>query len=211
MAITTGSRIAVTLKMLMSSQTIMQVWTYNVLEIVGTPTAAHYGQAWWNHVKATYRALSAVGLGSVFQSVLVTELGNPTGEYGEFGIPLAEKAGTRAAPADADVMPIFVAAGVRLNVPARVTRPGQKRFPFLTQTDVVLNDLQSQFTTLLTSHMDVMIANMTLGAPAAGVVLVPAVVGLNADGTIRGSQVTTSYTINPQVTSQVSRKVGHGF
>lgn len=210
MAISTGSKISMSLVYNFDSQICMNVWTYNVLELVGTPTAAQYAQAWWNHVKTAYRGIAALAWGPAFVSVKCAELGNPLGEYGEFGIPTVEKTGTRTNPTDADFLPNFNAAGVRLTVGTRITRPGQKRIPFLTQNDVLTNALQSGFITPLTALMDVMVANMTLGAPAAGVVLVPCVVGLNSDGSIRASQFVTGYLINPRVTSQVSRKVGHG-
>lgn len=211
MAITTGSKIAVTLVMNLANQTLMNVWQYNVLELVGIPNAAQYGQAWWGHVKTNYRAISAVGLGNVFQSVRVVELGNNTGEYGEYSIPSNEQAGTRANPTDGDAEVLFVAAGVRLTVPSRLTRPGQKRFPFLTQNDTAAQQLSSAYIAILTTLMGTMTANMTLGAPAAGVVLVPSVVGLNADGTIRASQAVSGYVINTNPTSQVSRRIGRGI
>jgi hypothetical protein len=211
MAITTGSRIAITLNQVLASQEVMNVWTYSVLEIVGTPTAANYAEAWWNHVKAGYRGLASSSFGAVFTGVRVTELGNSTGEYGEWNIPSGEQTGTRTPPADPDAMPVFVSAGVRLSVGTRRTRPGQKRFGFLTQTDANSQTLGTAYQTALATLMGTMVNNMTLGAPAAGVVLVPNIVGLNADGTIRDSQLVTGYLINPTITSQVSRRVGRGI
>jgi len=211
MAISTGSKIAISLIASQSAQQCYMVWTYNVLEIIGTPTAAHYSEAWWNHVKTLYRALPVIAQGNVFLSVKTQELGNPTGEYGEYGIPIGEQVGTRANPTDSDFLPAFNAVGVRLTVGTRATRPGQKRFPFLTQNDVLSNAVQTSYITPLTTLMNLMTANMTLGAPAAGVVLVSTVVGLNADGTIRASQFVTGHKVNPTVTSQVSRKVGRGI
>lgn len=211
MAITTGSRISVALTMNNLSQVQMNVWDYIVLELVGTPTAGNYAEAWWNHVKTLYRAICPAANTTGFQSVRVSELGNPTGEYGEFAVPAGEKAGTRAAPADPDLLPSYAAVGVRLSVATRATRPGQKRFGFLTQADFVNNDLQAAYNTPLVALMNLMAANMTLGAPAAGVVLVPSVVSLNADGTIRTSQVVTGYAINAKATSQVSRRYGRGI
>lgn len=211
MAITTGSQIAVTLNMNLAAQTGMSVWTYNVLEIVGTPTAANYAEGWWNHVKTAYRSIVAASYGAILNSVFVSEMGNPLGEYGEWTIPVAEQTGTRTAPADPDPMPVFNAAGIRLAVGTRVTRPGQKRIPFLTQSDANSQVLSSAYTTLLNTFMGTMVANMTLGSPAAGVVLIPSVVGLNADGTVRAHQAITGFSVNPNITSQVSRRVGRGI
>jgi hypothetical protein len=211
MAISTLSKIAVSLKFTLASQSMMNVWTYNVLELVGTPNAAQYGEAWWNHVKTNYRALAASAFGPTFVSVRVSELGNPTGEYGEFAIPSGEQTGTRASSADPDTLPVFLACGVRLSVPSRVTRPGQKRFAWLQQGDVSSQSVAGTYITALTTLMGTMTANMTLGAPAAGVVLVPNVVGLNADGTIRASQGISGFIIDTVATSQVSRRQGRGI
>lgn len=211
MAITTGSKISVTLNMTTAGYVAQNVWSYNVLELVGTPSASHYGEAWWNHVKVAYRSIAALGWGASFKSVRVLELGSSVGEYGEFSIPAGEQTGTRANPVDADVTPVFLAAGVRLTVPTRVTRPGQKRLPFLTQADQASQDISVAFKALVATMMDTMTANMTLGAPAAGVVLVPSVVGLNSDGTIRASQVVSGYVVADKVTSQLSRKAGSGI
>lgn len=211
MSITTGSSIAITLNMTAAGYVAQNVWSYNVLELVGTPTAANYGEAWWNHVKTNYRATCAAVWGSSFKSVRVVELGNPAGEYGEFSIPSDEQAGTRANPADSEVTPVFLAAGVRLTVATRLTRPGQKRIPFLCQSDQNSQDLSSGFKSLVETLMGTMTSNITLGAPAAGVVLVPAVVGLNTDGTIRASQAVTGFVVADKVTSQVSRKAGRGI
>nr|CRY95698.1 hypothetical protein [uncultured prokaryote] len=210
MAISTGSRISISLSQVSAGQVQMNVWDYVVLELVGTPTAGNYAEAWWNHVKDDYRAIALAAWGSTFTAVKVTELGNPTGDYGEYAIPAGERAGTRTSPTDADAMPSYTAAGVRLGVSTRATRPGQKRIGFLTQSDVLGNDLQAGFNALLVTLMDTMKTNMTLGSPAAATVLVPSVVSLNADGTIRTSQVITGYAINQHVTSQVSRRYGRG-
>lgn len=210
MAITTGSRIRIALTQNSLGETQMNVWDYIVLELVGTPTAGNYAEAWWNHVKTVYRALPTTAMTTAFSSVRVTELGNPEGEYGEYSVPVGERAGTRTPPGDSDNLPSYSAVGVRLSVATRATRPGQKRFGFLTQADLVNNDVQGPIGTIITNLMNVMTANMTLGAPAAGVVLVPSVVGLNADGSIRTSQVITGYAINAKATSQVSRRYGRG-
>lgn len=210
MAITTGSRVTVAVNYALAGQQFMNVYNYIVLELVGTPTAGDYAQAWWNHVKTNYRALCSAYFGDAFTSVRVTETGNSTtGEYGEYAVPVGERAGTRSY-SSGEALPTFVAAGVRLIVATRSTRPGQKRFPFLMEADVNGAGLQSGYSTILATLMGTLTANMTLGAPAAGVVLVPSVVGLNADGTIRTSQVVTGYSINSNVTSQVSRKIGRG-
>lgn len=210
MAIATGSKIAVSLQMAFSGNVAMNIWQYNVLEIVGTPTAAHYAEGWWNHVKTGYRALCLTGWTPAFLSVRVAELVAGVGEYGEYAIPSEEQAGSRTPPTDSDPAVSFNAAGVRLTVGTNATRPGQKRFPFLTQQDQTGQTLGAAYTALLVTLMNTMTANMTLGAPAAGVVLVPNVVRMNPDGSVAAAQLVTGYSINPYVTSQVSRKQNRG-
>jgi len=211
MAIGTGSLIEVAITLGKPNEGQMNVWQYLVLDFTGIPLAAEIGQAWWNNCKATYRALALATWGQNFQKVSVRELNNPTGEYGEYSISSSEQAGTRSSPTDSDPQPAFVAVGVRLSVSTRATRPGQKRFGFLTQTDCVGNTLQSAYKGLLDSHMGVMVAQHVLGAPALGVVLVPHVVRKDTAGFTTANQAILGYAINDNVTSQVSRRIGRGM
>lgn len=211
MAITTLSKIRVSCVYNLANMVGMNTFDYNVLEIIGTPTADHYAQAWWNHVKTNFRALVGSSFGAVLMSVKVRELGNSVGEYGEYAIPTAEQTGTRTPPTDQTPAPVFNAAGVRLTVGTRLTRPGQKRFPFLYRDDLNSQVLATAYSTPLATLMGTLTSNMTLGAPAAGVVLVPHVVSLNPDGSIRAAQLVTGYLINQNATSQVSRKLGRGI
>lgn len=211
MAITTGSRIRVSTTYNLANNRGMNTFDYFVLEMIGIPNAAQYAEAWWAHVKTNFRALVSSSFGAVLLNVKVEELGNPVGEYGEYAVPTAEQTGTRTPPSDSTPLPVFTGAGVRLTVASRATRPGQKRFPFLCRADANSQVLTGTYLTALNTLMGTLTTNMTLGSPAAGVVLVPHVVGLNPDGSIRTSQAVSGFIINPDVTSQVSRKVGRGI
>lgn len=211
MAISTLSKINMALTFIQGGQTCMNVWSYNVLEIIGTPTAGDYAEAWWNHVKTNYRALASAYFGTTFIKVVCSELGNPTtGEYGEYAIPSGEAAGSRSY-SSGEAMPPFVSVGMRLAVLTRTTRPGQKRLGWVMEGDVNGSDVQSGYLGLADTLGATMLANMTLGAPAAGVVLVPHVVSLNTDGSIRAAQLASGYSLNTKATSQVSRKWGRGI
>lgn len=211
MAIGVGQLLQISLVARVASSDVMNVWSYEVMSSPALITATHVGEAWWNHVSSVYRAMSQVAAGPVFQSVLVKELGNPVGELGEFAIPTAEKTGTRATTAAPNMLPAFNAAGARLIVSSRLTRPGQKRFPFLTEADSSDDSVEAAFLTLVGNTLDVANSTIILGAPAATLTLAPVVVGLNADGTIRAHQPTLGHVLNPYVTSQVSRKHGRGM
>ena len=211
MAIDGGDVIQVTLKQQYGSEDLMSVWCYEVNGTFTPGTAAQIGNAWWNHVKATYRALVRPSAGFTFNSVVVRSLSDPLGDLGEWSIPSNEQQGTRTGVDSSEFLPPFVSVGVRLSVANRTTRPGQKRYAGLLEADSDGGIVNSAYKTLLNSNLAVMTAQMVLGAPIAGMALDPVVVGLNADGTIRASQVITGAVVNNYLTSQVSRRFGRGM
>jgi hypothetical protein len=210
MTIAGGSLLEITAIMQLDSSVLMNVWQYEVGTIVVVPTAAQIGEAWWNHVKGTYRALAETALAPSFTSVKVLELNAPTGAYGEFAVPPAEQAGTRGSTAQPQNLPAFTAVGVRLTVSSRTTRPGQKRIPFATESDVAGRVVESAFVSLVEAHMDVMVTPITLGAPAAAVELFPVVVRKDGTGAVTAHQLIEGYLVDPWVTTQVSRRYGRG-
>jgi hypothetical protein len=177
---------------------------------VGTD-GAELGEAWWNHISATTRALFVSAWGPVFDSVTARDLSDPAGLYGEFGIPSGEKTGTRSAPSASQWLPTFNAVGVRLAVGERATRPGQKRLACLAEEDVVGQDIQSAMMALVTSWANVITNPMVFGSPAALVSFVPVVVRKDITGAPVAHQDVTGYVINSRATSQVSRKYGRGL
>src|SRR5215211_4867806 len=130
-------------------------------------------EAWWNDVKEAWRGLLTEGDTSAeFVSVVVEEF-NGLGGLGEYAIPVAEKFGTRDPVGATDLMPPFVAQGVRLTVPTRATRPGQKRLPFLMESDVVGNAISPAYQELAAEVAVVYSSTRTLGAPVALGTLTP--------------------------------------
>lgn len=212
MAIFVDSDIEITLRQSWYGQQINNVWHYNIMGAPGGVgvSAAELAQAWWNHVKSAYRAICPSDQGNCFNTVLLRVVNNPAGDYGEYSIPVGEQAGTRTPGTQNQGQPPFNAASVRLVVGTRVTRPGQKRFAFLNEGDNNNGGLQSSYTTPLTALMTVMVAQMTLGAPAALFVLRPEVFRLTSTDLLLASQPITGYVINPNISSQVSRKYGRG-
>lgn len=211
MAITGGSDIEITMSMLFDSQICMNVWQYNVTAASVVTNPAQYAEAWWDHVKATYRALIVTGAGAPFQSVIIRELNNPTGDLGEFAIPPSEQDGTRSAGSLGSFLAGFAAVGVRLSVASRATRPGQKRILGLTEGDVSGPLVGAGFVALVDSLMNVMTNPLVLGAPAVGAVFEPIVVRKDATGAVTASQPVTGYVVDTVVTTQVSRRVGRGI
>lgn len=168
-------------------------------------------EAWWNDVKAAWRDLLSVGDTSArFVSVLCEEF-NGLGGLGEFAIPTAESGGTRVVDPASSLMPPYCALGVRLTVPTRTTRPGQKRLPFMMETDVEGNVVGAGFITQAEAVAVVYSSTRTLGAPVALGTLTPKIVSRDpVTGSITAAQDVGGYVVNPYITSQVSRRRGHG-
>lgn len=211
MAIGNDSLIEVSLNMLIGAQTQLNVFTYEVGGWTSFVEPIHIAEAWWNAAKASYRGLAVSAFGTPFQTVRVRELNAPTGDYAEFDIPSGEQAGSRANPTDADLMPYHVATAARLTVGTRLTRPGQKRFPFATQQDILASSVASAWKTLIGAVLTATCTPMTLGAPAAGVTLAPIVCRKDVTGTVVASQPITGFLVANYASSQNSRKLGRGI
>lgn len=177
--------------------------------LTATPEAV--GNAYWQHIKVAFRALLANAVQVQLESVYVAEDG-ATGAYGEYPIPPAEKQGTRVISTLNDLMPPFAAGGVRLTVGSRVTRPGQKRMFGLYESDSDNGGyLGSVYRGLLGAVAAYWSAPITLGAPVATGVLTPIVTRRDPNtGLITDYQPVTGFLVKDTVTTQNSRKYGHG-
>lgn len=173
-------------------------------------TPEQLGEAYWNHVKAAWRALVPAGASNTFQSVLIEEVGGIL-SFGEFAIPTLEKSGTRSNQAG-DESPSFVNVGIRYTVATRLTRPGQMRIPFLYEADTLQNSVQSGFLTLCNALADVYDTDMTLGVPVATAVLRMQVTRQPdpKNPATWTYQPVVGHVTNGLVTSQISRKAGRG-
>lgn len=168
------------------------------------------GEAYWNDIKDDWRAFMWNGPSQKTESIFVSEPGS-TGAYGEYPIPLAEQEGVRTGASGGNFMPPFIASGVRLTVGTRATRPGQKRFWTMVEGDNVDGVLQPSIVGPLTTLAAKFSSVITLGAPVATGTLTPEIVRINrVTGAIDAAQDVTGFLINPQATSQNSRKVGRG-
>lgn len=175
-----------------------------------TADAIQAAEAWWNDVKDVIRAMAPTDSDvATFDSVVCRELVEG-GQLAEFAIPSDEREGTRGAALASDMIPSYGAGGIRFTVGTTVTRPGQKRFPFLLKTDVVGNELGSAYFTLLEAvgeHFDNV---LVMGAPVATGALQPVVGGTLVSGFPTVYQNIIGHLTNTHATSQVSRKEGRG-
>lgn len=211
MGVTTGDLIEISMGMGGATVSQWNVWQYAASSTLVTATAAEVGEAWWNHVKGTYRGLVISGWGPVFKTVKVRQMNAPTGYFGEYVVPIGEQPGTRTPAGSGDPLPFFNAVGVRLSVATRATRPGQKRFWCLEDADAIGGSLQPGIVAAVNAHMAVMCTSLLLGVPTAALQLEPIVCREDVVGNVTAHQDITGWVINSQVTSQVSRKPWRGL
>lgn len=207
----TGSHIEITLRYEILGQKCQtaRLYTWDGV-VIAAASAAQVGEAWWNHYKDAWRDLAPDAIEAArFVSVLVREVGGSL-SYGEYAIPTGEQAGTRADPGG-QMLPTYCAVGCRFTVGSSVTRPGQMRIPFPDEGDVIGNDMQAGFLALCDVLAGLYSESNILGAPIATGVITPTVVTYGVDNnTIDESQPIVGYILNPFITSQVSRRKGHG-
>lgn len=166
------------------------------------------GEAWWNHVKAEYRNVATTAYPTAFLSVAVEQCGTGVRGFGVYSIPPGERPGLRTVPAaeQPQTMPSFSAAGMRLNVGTRLTRPGQKRFWGLAEQDNNAGTLQSSAVTALVALGNRMMGTLTLGAPLALMTLFHVIRKSAPLDHVNVVQPITTFSLPTTVRSQVSRR-----
>lgn len=215
MALTGGDVVRITLFQKFNAQDVLNTMFYRV-EGPAVLSGAQVAEGWWNDVKATWRAVAPNLSHFSFERVLAEEIEGDL-EYGEYLIPVGERNGTRVG-AVGDTLPSFTAVGVKWSVATRQTRPGSKRFVPITEGDVNNNSQLSAELLALFNTLNVMLtANIEIGVLDAfdmvpivyGPVLAPSVRDPDGRPAVVLNDI-TGFLINPYVTSQVSRKIGHG-
>ena len=211
MPIVVGGRLKITLRWQMSLQNCEAVQWYST-DGAAFLTADMSGvlEAYWNDIKTVWRNLIVTSPEFQFTELLGAEE-NPSGAFGSYAVPVLERQGTRAAGALGNFMPGFNSAGVKLNVATRVTRPCQKRLPGLMEGDNANGLLEAPYIALANLVAAKYSAPVVLGVPVATGVLEPIICHLDpVTGLPIASQPVIGHSINQFITSQVSRKIGHG-
>lgn len=168
------------------------------------------GEAYWNNIKAAWRGLMSNSLAvNATDTIYVQEIGGGLA-YGEFAVPTGERVGTRAAGDDGEWLPGYMDSAVRLSVGTSVTRPGQKRFPFVRKGDVNGNTLGATYLGLVDTAKAIFVTDRILGAPVATGVMTPVIVRTASLLTSPVFQPVTGSVTSGNASSQVSRKLGHG-
>lgn len=203
-----GTLVEIVVNMNVMSRQTLNVWQYMIGSIPGSVTMVQLLEAYWNHVRVTYRGILSTVFVNAFVSLKGRELNNPFGEYAEFDIPIADRTGTRASVGDA--LPAQNAVTARLVVGTRSTKPGSKRFPGVLEVDNANGVLQLTYFNPLVALLNVMTTQMILGAPAATTELNPIITKKDPDGIVTATQAVTGYLINSEISSQNSRKTGRG-
>lgn len=175
-----------------------------------TANATQGAEAWWNEVKTAWRGLVPETAEATFDSVFFQEIGGGE-EYGEYAVPVGERLGTREPVDFGSFLPAYVAVGCRLSVTTRLTRPGQKRFPFAGEGDNAAGAVSTEFLSLCAAVAEKYSTPLIMGAPVATGTLTPQVVHLPDDtDPVLHQQEAVGYVLRGTFTSQVSRRPGHG-
>lgn len=175
-----------------------------------TATPLGVAEAYWNDIKGAWRALQLSDPAFVTTSIFCEEPG-VAGQYAEYPIPSAEQGGLRAMTGGTNLLPPFVAFGIRQTVGSRVTRPGQKRIPGVGEQDSTNQFVNAGTVTLVDSLAAKFSSGITLGVPVATGVMNPEVCRVDPiTRLIIAKQDATGFLTNPNTTSQVSRKYGRG-
>lgn len=104
----------------------------------------------------------------------------------------------------------FIACGFRLSRTTKLTRPGAKRISGIAE-EICNDGVVDPEAALFDDVKDALMATLPINSPGAGDgVLAPVIVGRNIDGSYDLSRLNpiTGAVVQPNVTSQNSRKVG---
>lgn len=129
------------------------------------------------------------------------------------GVSFSEVAWTGAGLVVGVGMPSFVAAGIRLNRGNKTTRNGYKRVPGMAEDIITGGVFDGSFITTSLTPLATAFSTATVLTASGGetVQVAPVIIGRNAAGfDLTRVQPVVSATINPNATTQNSRKVGSG-
>lgn len=212
MAIVPGTHLEIQIRFTYLSQKCMSRIMYEAQGAAFvTADVVQVLEAYWNDIKTVWRALHSTSAAVGTTDELFGRELDGAGGYATYAIPTGERVGTRSAGDDGEWVAPFVDGGIRLTVGTNVTRPGQKRIPFVREADMIGNEFDSAYLTLLDNLAPKFSNFIVLGAPVAAGVLQPVVGGTIVDGIPTIFQDVVGHVVNGDLTSQVSRKKGRGI
>lgn len=200
-----------TLMQAIAGSAVQNVWSTMCDGTFGSVDMAAVAEAYWAHISSEFRGLYLALLGDVFVGLKYEDQTDQTGAFGEYAITGASRVGTRTIGVATDPAANFLACGLRLTVGTRATRPGQKRLFGLTEYDIGTNTIVGPYLTAAAAVGQVLADTATLGIPAAGVELRTVICRTDETGAILAHQDVTGYVVNTVLTSQRSRRLGHGI
>lgn len=207
MTIPAGSIIRLYLNGSMYGQEVHNVFHYR------TPAAYADGlgnvicQSFWDSIKVNWRALYMTTLDLTYTSVNM-DVVDGGGQYGSYSIPAGEQAGTRS-PTGNSYLPSFNAYSITFNPVLRLVRPGSKRIAGVTELDNSAGLIVGTTVTLLNTlannlingfNVTGTIGNTSLSIYSGGTLTRPTPLAIDVG----------SYRVLPAISTQNSRKIGHG-
>lgn len=209
-----GNLIQITASTRFSGNEIRNVFHYEVTATAGDPALSEVLDAFETDVVP---AMANVLVGGAYIYALHGE--NLTDETTIFDLDMGlDHPGTRAG----DAMPMFNALGIKLIRTTKSTRQGQKRFSPVSETDSTSGVFSSGLITAAEALGDALIAALDVDDGSGNTAtLIPVIYGeaLPERPSKRGGTLPArdafknpigGYSVNPLVTSQVTRKPGRG-
>lgn len=208
MAVTNGDIFRMTISGMNGNKPVKQVSHWRVNNATAVDTAwTTLAESMWRHFREEVRAFPTTAYTELFQTVRLDTVNKPIGEFGEFGIPLTERSGTRAAGTASEKLANFLCAPIKLLVGTKATKSGSKRLAGLVEGDVNANNIVPALFEHLADIGAKYSTEADLGAPTIGVRCQPVIF---RDGKGVGpsiSQDVTGFAIPLSLTTQKTRQV----
>lgn len=207
MAINAGQVFELAIRGVFYGQRVQNVFHYRNVGGAADLAASGMCEAWWNDIKAAWRGFMKTEANLIYTEVVSIAV-NGSGHYGSYLIPTGEQQGTSVRAGE--FLPTFNAANITFNPALRLVRPGSKRIAGVLESDQVNGVLTAGAQALLGAIATQVVNGFVDAATPSSwefVIYGPA----NASRPVPVSQLVTGHSVSPNVTSQLSRKLGRGI
>lgn len=169
-------------------------------------TPAEIGEAWWTAFGTTIRAAQNAAVNHLQVRV---EVLTGARDYGQYVIPTGERTGTHSTSTNA--LAPFMAASVTLQGQTRATRPGGKRYVGGTEADTLdFGVLDGSYKTLVEAIAALIPDQIEVGGDDGAMLILPVLYRPASDLDPMVTNPIVATIVNPNISTQNTRKVGRG-